>query len=100
MQCAKAHFFQNRTPVQCLHLPSPYNLRPKAKFSLFSFIVAHILKLSAGTEKQGVKKGINKGKTEIILEMLKEKQPLDFIARVSKYSKEKISEIGRLNGIL
>ena len=66
--------------------------------------VADMCNLSAGIEKQGVQKGIeqgiDKGKTEIILEMLKEKQPLDFIARVSKYSKEKIAEIGRLNGIL
>ena len=60
--------------------------------------------LSAGIEKKGIEKGIeqgiDKGKTEIILEMLKEKQPLDFISRVSKYSKEKIAEIGRLHGVL
>jgi hypothetical protein len=37
---------------------------------------------------------------EIVLEMLKEKQPLDLISRVSKYSKEKIAEIGRLHGVL
>jgi len=36
----------------------------------------------------------------MILEMLKEKQPIDFIARISKYSKEKIAEIGRLHGLL
>ena len=45
-------------------------------------------------------KGRDEGKVEIVLEMLKEKQPLDFISRVSKYSKEKIAEIGRLHGVL
>ena len=44
--------------------------------------------------------GRTEGKTEIVLEMLKEKQPLDLISRVSKYSKEKIAEIGRLHGVL
>ena len=70
--------------------------------------VADMCNLSAGIEKQGIEKGImqgieqgiDKGKTEIILEMLKEKQPLDFISRVSKYSKEKIAEIGRMHGVL
>ena len=44
--------------------------------------------------------GRDEGKTEIVLEMLKENQPLDFISRISKYSKEKITEIGRMHGIL
>ena len=44
--------------------------------------------------------GRAEGKMEIVLEMLKEKQPLDLISRVSKYSKEKIAEIGRLHGVL
>ena len=44
--------------------------------------------------------GRAEGKAEIVLEMLKENQPLDFISRVSKYSKEKIAEIGRLHGVL
>ncbi len=44
--------------------------------------------------------GRSEGKTEMVLEMLKAKQPLDFIARISNFSKEKISEIGRLNGVL
>lgn len=48
---------------------------------------------------KGRAEGRDEGKTEIVLEMLKEKQPLDFIARISKYSKEKIAEIGRLHGV-
>lgn len=66
--------------------------------------VADMCNLSAGIERQGIEKGIeqgiDKGKTEIIIEMLKENQSLDFISRVSKYSKEKITEIGRLHGVL
>ena len=50
--------------------------------------------------EEGLAEGEAKGKAEIVLEMLKENQPLDFISRVSKYSKEKIAEIGRLHGVL
>ncbi len=56
--------------------------------------------LSANIEKQGIEQGIEQGKSEMILEMLKAKQPLDLIAHVSKFSKEKIAEIGRLHGVL
>ncbi len=56
--------------------------------------------LSANIEKQGMEQGIEKGKSEMILEMLKEKQSVDLIARVSKFSKKKIAEIGRLHGVL
>ena len=66
--------------------------------------VAEMCNLSAGIERQGIEKGRaegrDEGKTEMILEMLKENQPLDFISRISKYSKEKINEIARLHGIL
>ena len=50
--------------------------------------------------QEGRAEGLAEGKAEIVLEMLKENQPLDFISRVSKYSKEKIAEIGRLHGVL
>ena len=42
--------------------------------------------------------GRAEGKTEMVIEMLKAQQPLDFIVRISNFSKEKISEIGRLHG--
>ena len=45
-------------------------------------------------------RGMEKGKIEMVLEMLREKQPLDLIARVSKFSLEKIAEIGKLHGLL
>ena len=44
--------------------------------------------------------GREEGKIEIILEMLRENQPLELIARVSKFSLEKITEVGKLHGIL
>ena len=37
---------------------------------------------------------------EYIIGMLKEKLPVDMIARITKISAEKINEIGRLNGLL
>ena len=49
---------------------------------------------------EGRAEGRAEGKTEMVIEMLKAKQPLDFIARISNFSNEKISEIGRLHGVL
>ena len=49
---------------------------------------------------EGRAEGKAEGKTEMVIEMLKAKQPLDFIARISNFSNEKISEIGRLHGVL
>ena len=40
------------------------------------------------------------GKIEIVQEMLRAKQPLDFIAKMTKFSSEKISEIGKMYGLL
>ena len=37
-------------------------------------------------------------KSDMVLEFLRVKQPLDFIAKVSKFSVERITEIGRMNG--
>ena len=45
-------------------------------------------------------RGREEGKSEMVLEMLREKQPLDLIAKVSKFSPEKIAEVGRLHGVL
>ncbi|MBO6305035.1 MAG: hypothetical protein J6M62_08180 [Selenomonadaceae bacterium] len=53
--------------------------------------------------EEGIEEGMEKGRNEatgnIILELLKAKQPLAFISQVSKYPIERIAEIGRLNGI-
>jgi len=49
--------------------------------------------------KKGIDKGQEEGKSSMVLELLKAKQPLSLISQVSKYSVERIAEIGRLNGI-
>jgi len=51
-------------------------------------------------ESEARAEGRAEGKAEMVIEMLKAKQPLDFIARISNFSNEKISEIGRLHGVL
>jgi len=43
--------------------------------------------------------GMEEGKNSVILELLKAKQPLSLISKVSKYPIERIAEIGRMNGI-
>lgn len=48
----------------------------------------------------GIETGIEKGKMEMILELLRENQPLSFISKVSKYSVDKIAEIGKMNGLV
>ncbi len=45
-------------------------------------------------------KGIEKGKIEIVREMLRTHQPLEFISEMTKFSSEKIAEIGKLHGLL
>ena len=41
-------------------------------------------------------KGREEGKIEMVQEMLRAHQPLEFIAKISKFSQEKVSEIGKL----
>ena len=48
---------------------------------------------------QGRNEGRAEGKSDMVLELLRAKQPLDFIAKVSKFSVERIAEIGKMNGI-
>ena len=43
--------------------------------------------------------GREEGKNEIVLELLRANQPLSLISQVSKFSVDKISEIGRLHGV-
>ena len=49
--------------------------------------------------EDGRKEGLEEGKMEMVLEMLRENQPLAFISKISKYSIDKITEIGKLNGL-
>ena len=60
--------------------------------------------LSEGVYRDGVEygleQGLEQGRMETVLALLREKMPLDLIARVTKLSAEKIQDIGRLNGVL
>ncbi|MBR3721142.1 MAG: hypothetical protein IKN12_00075 [Selenomonadaceae bacterium] len=57
--------------------------------------VTAMCNLSDGIEKRG----IEKGKSEVIVELLNANQSLEFISKVTKFSKEKIAEIAFKNGI-
>ena len=48
---------------------------------------------------EGRAEGKSEGKNEIVIELLRAKQPISFIAQVSKFSIERIIEIGKQNGI-
>ena len=50
--------------------------------------------------ERGMEKGMARGKTAVVLGMLKEKLPLEMIARVSDISMDKLQEIGRLHSLL
>ncbi len=52
--------------------------------------------LSDGIEMRG----IEKGKTEMVLEMLRAKQPLELIVQFSKFSKEKLQKSENKMGFL
>ena len=45
-------------------------------------------------------RGMERGKTAVVLGMLREKMSLETIARVSDISMEKIREIGRMHSLL
>ena len=49
---------------------------------------------------QGREQGMETGKAMMVLGMLKEKLPLETIARVSDLSLDKIKEVGRLHSLL
>lgn len=44
--------------------------------------------------------GLEQGRISAVLNMLKEKLPLEMIARISEMSVEKIREIGRMHSLL
>lgn len=50
--------------------------------------------------EEGLAKGREEEKSAFILSMLKEKLPLETIARVSKLSVERIQELGRMHSLL
>ena len=59
--------------------------------------------LEEGMERgraEGMERGREQGKVDIVLEMLRDKLPLETIARVSKFSLERVQEIGRMHSLL
>ena len=61
--------------------------------------MTYAMKLAEERE-EGRAEGREEGKIEIVQEMLRAHQPLEFIAKISKFSQEKVAEIGRLHGLL
>lgn len=56
--------------------------------------------LTNEAEARGMERGMERGKASVVLGMLREKMPLETIAKVSEISMEKIREIGRMHGLL
>ena len=50
--------------------------------------------------KRGMECGREEGKVDIVLEMLRDKLPLETIARISKFSMERVQELGRMHSLL
>jgi len=50
--------------------------------------------------KRGRAEGMEQGKVDIVLEMLRDKLPLETIARISKFSMERVQELGRIYSLL
>lgn len=61
--------------------------------------VADMCNLSEGIEKRGIEKGIEKGKIEIILEMLKDNLALSKIALYTKISVDTIRKVAKDNNL-
>ena len=49
---------------------------------------------------EGRAEGCEEGKVAIVLEMLRDKLPLETIARLSKFSMERVQELGRRHSLL
>ena len=59
--------------------------------------------LEEGIERgraEGMKHGREQGKVDIVLEMLRDKLPLETSARISKFSTERVQELGRMHSLL
>ena len=50
--------------------------------------------------EEGIERGIEEGKVDIVLEMLRDKLPLETGARISKFSLERVQELGRMHSLL
>ena len=50
--------------------------------------------------EQGMAQGMAQGKTDIVLEMLRGKMPIETIAHLSKFSLERVRELGKMHSLL
>ena len=50
--------------------------------------------------EEGMERGREEGKVDIVLEMLRDKLPIETIARISKFSMERVQELGRMHSLL
>ena len=50
--------------------------------------------------EEGLERGREEGKVDIVLEMLRDKLPLETIARLSKFSLERVKELGKMHSLL
>ena len=50
--------------------------------------------------EEGMERGREEGKVDIVLEMRRDKLPLETIARISKFSTERVQELGRMHSLL
>lgn len=50
--------------------------------------------------KQGIEKGIAESRMETAIELMKERFPMEKIARITRLSMEKLQELGKVNGLL
>ena len=51
-------------------------------------------------EEAILEEGREEGKVDIVLEMLRDKLPLETVARISKFSLERVQELGRMHSLL
>ena len=50
--------------------------------------------------EEGLEQGGEEGKSAMILGMLREKMPLEMIAKISELSLDKVRELGRMHSLL
>lgn len=50
--------------------------------------------------KEAMAQGMAQGKTDIVLEMLRGKMPIETIAHLSKFSLERVRELGKMHSLL
>lgn len=56
--------------------------------------------LAKEAEERGTERGREEGKIDLVVEMLRDKLPLETIARISKFSLAQLQELGRAHSLL